>query len=257
MPLSVAQKQEITEVLSSFGLRDKEQLVYLALLSLGPSTTTPLARKARLRPTTAESIIKRLYNDGLVFATKHASRHIYTAHEPKHLKKILEKKLEEIQKIVPLLETLKKEHTTEAAVKIYYRERFNDIFDDLFAAKPVTVYEIVAPRQIQDILGEKYHFTKRRVEKNISLKSLRVEVEEIKKYSRASHQRELREAKFLPRELTFEASIFFWKQTVAIFTTRAEGTAVVITSPVLSQMMLQLFNLLWSISRPMETETTP
>ena len=76
---------------------------------------------------------------------------------------------------------------------------------------------------------------------------------EIKKYNQAKHTKELREAKFLPRELTFSCSVLCWDQHVAFFTAADEGVAWVVQSPSMSQMMRQIFDLLWSVSRRMET----
>jgi hypothetical protein len=115
------------------------------------------------------------------------------------------------------------------------------------------VYEIVSAKELQKILGEKFHFTKRRMQEKVRLKSLRVEKNEIKKYTRSIHEKELREAKFLPRELTFRSSMMFWDNKVAFFTTKEEGIAWIVESKVLSETMKQLFELLWSVSRRIET----
>ena len=85
------------------------------------------------------------------------------------------------------------------------------------------------------------------------LKSLRVEAREIKKYSAAIHAKEMREARFLPREFTFRASILFWDDTVAFFTTKDEGIAWTVQSPVIRELFQQVFDMLWSVSRKMET----
>jgi hypothetical protein len=128
-----------------------------------------------------------------------------------------------------------------------------DIFFEALKTKQKVIYEIVAAQELQDILGEKLHFTKRRLEKTIRLKSLRVEKREIKAYSKLRHIKELREARFLPRELTFSTSIMFWDNTVAFFTTNSEGLAWVVESGSLHTMVMQLFTLLWDVSRPMIT----
>ena len=138
-------------------------------------------------------------------------------------------------------------------IQVYFRERMTDIFHQALTSKNKLVYEIVAAKDIQDILGEKFHFTKRRVATNVHLQSLRVESREIKKYMAATHARELREAKFLPRELTFQCSIMFWDDTIAFFTTKEEGLAWTVQSSSLRETFQQIFTLLWSVSRKMET----
>lgn len=245
--------KEINEVLTDFGLKTKEQETYLALLSVGETTLTPLARKANLKPTTVQSVISRLTDLGLVKVTKRKSRHVYEAHDPVVLRRILERQTKNIATIIPMLREMRTESAAGSEIKVYYRERMADIFHEALASKSKLVYEIVSAKDLQEILGEKFHFTRRRVKNKVHLKSLRVEDREIKKYSKNTHIRELREAKFLPREMTFKASIMLWDDTVAFFTTRREGLAWTVESKVMAETVLQLFETLWSVSRRMET----
>lgn len=247
------QEKEITEILSRFGLKEKEQSVYMTLLQLGQITVTPLARAVGLPVTTVQSILLRLTETGLIFTTKRKSRHAYEAHDPVVLRRILERQAEEVAGIVPLLQSLKGDLMLSPKIKVYYRERMADIFHEALKSKNKLVYEIVSAQDLQEILGEKFHFTKRRVKNHVKLKSLRVEAYEIKKYSKKAHVRELREAKFLPRELSFRSSIMFWDNTVAFFTTKEEGLAWTVTSKTFRETVEQIFMLLWSVSRRMET----
>jgi len=248
-------KKELDETLTAFGLGDTERKTYLALLPMGTTTLTPLATRAGLKPTTVQSALARLVNHGLVEIGKRKSRSSFAALDPVVMRRILERRAEETARIIPALQSLRTASPTDTKIKVYYRERATDIFHQALAARSKTVREIVAARDIQDILGEKFHFTRRRVAKGVKLRSLRVEAREIKKYSAAAHLRELREARFLPRELTFRTSMMCWDDTVAFFTTKAEGLAWTVQSATLAETMRQLFELLWSVGRRMETAT--
>lgn len=240
-------------MLSRFGLREKEQAVYLALLPLGRTTLTPIARAAALPVTTVQSIMTRLTEAGLVSTAKRKSRLLYEADDPIVLRRLLERQAEEAAGVVPFLQKLRTEEGGLAKIKVYERERMTDIFHQALACKSKLVYEIVSARDIQDILGEKFHFTRRRLKHGVHLRSLRVEKREIKRYSADTHVRELREAKFLPAEMTFRCNFMFWDETVAFFTTKDEGLAWVVQSKAMAETMRQVFDLLWSISRKMET----
>lgn len=236
-----------------FGLNDKERAVYLALLPLGETSLTPLARSARLPITTVQSIVARLVDDGLVGVSKRKSRHLYEAHDPVILRRLLERQIEEAAGVIPHLQKLRAEEGGGARIRVYYRERVTDIFHQALAAKSKTLIEIVSPRNIQEILGEKFHFTRRRLKAGVALRSLRVEAREIKKYSKEAHARERREAKFLPRELNFRASLMCWDDTVAFFSAEDEGLAWTVESRSIAETVRQLFELLWSVGRTMET----
>src|SRR3990167_8988245 len=237
------QKQEITEVLTSFGFNPKDEYVYLALLEMGSTTLTPLSRKLSLPVTTIQSTMQRLVKKGVVDVTKNKSRSLFQAHHPDVFKTLLTEQAKSVAGILPLL----------ASIKTEKRERVTDILNESLNAKSKIVYEIVSAKEFQDVIGEKFHYSKRRVQKGIKLKSLRVRSQEIKQYSSATHARELREARFLPADLSFQASILFWDDTVAIFSTKSEGSHVMITSKTIREMIEQIFELLWSVSGKMET----
>ncbi len=247
-----AAAKEIAEVLARFGLNAKEQAAYLALLPLGETTLTPIARAARLPVTTAQSIMARLADAGLVAVTKRKSRTAYAAHDPVILRRLLERQIEEAAGIIPHLQKLRADERRPARIRVYERERMTDVFHLALAAKSKTILEIVSARDFQEILGEKFHFTRRRLKAGVRLRSLRVEKREIKKYSKEAHARELREAKFLPRELDFTASLMCWDDTVAFFSSKDEALAWTVESRSLAATVRQIFDLLWSVSRTME-----
>jgi len=240
-------------VLARFGLNAKEQAVYLALLPLGETTLTPIARAARLPVTTVQSIMARLVEAGLVAVSKRKSRHLYEAHDPVIMRRLLERQIEEAAGVIPHLQKLRAEEGGSARIRVYYRERMTDVFHQALSAKSKSLLEIVSAKDLQEILGEKFHFTRRRLKAGVRLRSLRVERHEIKRYSKETHARELREAKFLPRELSFKASLMCWDDTVAFFSSNDEGLAWTVESRSIAETVRQLFDLLWSVSRTMET----
>ncbi len=253
MPISKQENNEISEVLSSLGLNSKEQIIYKTVISLNQTTLTPIAKQAQLPLTTTQSIVERLVKQGFLNTTKSGSRHIYQASEPKLLEQKLLQQSKDFAAISPLLNELKTEKGGSTQIKIYYNDRIKDIFFQMLEAKTKIIYEIVSGEDIQKILGEKFHFSKRRVERNIYLKSLRVETHEIKKYSSRIHAKELREARFLPKELGFQTSIFFWDDTIAFFGSQNENLAWTIRSHAWTDTLKQLFSFLWQLSRPMIT----
>lgn len=253
MGLNKLQTVEIDELLSQFGLSDSEKKVYLALLPAGKMHLSPIARAVNFPVTTTQSVVSRLAQKGLIGISKQKSRQVYEAHDPVVIKKLLERQLEDAKNVIPMLQELMKDDTTGAKIKVYYRTRVTDIFHEALESRSKEIYEIVSAKDFQEVIGEKFHFTKRRVKKEIGLKSLRVESNEIKKYSKHTHRRELREAKFLPREIDFKSSVMFWDNKVAFFSTKSEGIAWTVESKVIFEMMKQIFEVLWSISRKMET----
>jgi sugar-specific transcriptional regulator TrmB len=252
--LNKKEQKEIGEVLSGLGLNEKEKAVYLALLEKGQGQSLSGAAKLVGMPlTSVKYVVTQLEKNGFVDITKKRTQNIYGAADPHLLKKILERKIQDVNDIIPILNKLKADGFDPARIRIYNRDRMSDIFLNALKAKEKLIYEIVSARDLQYILGEKLHFTRRRVEASVRLRSLRVEEYEIKRYNKRLHEKELREAKFLPRELSFRSSIMIWDDNCAFFTTKEEGLAWVVRSRTTAEMMRQLFDLLWSVSRRMET----
>lgn len=253
MALSQLEQREVFEVLERYGLAPRERDVYLALLRAGRTTITPLARLARLPVTTAQSILNRLVERGLVGVSKRASRTVYEPLDPVILRRLLERRIEDVAAIIPLLRSLKADTRGASRVRVVARDAINDALLESLACHERIVHEIVAAGPFQEVIGERLHYTRRRVAAGVRLRSLRVEAHEIKRYAKATHVRELREAKFLPAELTFAWSVFFWDNTVMLIAPPDEGFACIIESASLRGTVAQLFELLWSVSRRMET----
>src|SRR5512141_231895 len=119
--LSAAKRREIEEILSRFGLGENDRAAYLALLPLGEATLTPISRASGLRLTTAQSVMTRLADLGLVRVSKRRSRHAYEAHDPSVLRRILERQAEDLAGIIPDLKKLKAETAAAPKIRIYYR----------------------------------------------------------------------------------------------------------------------------------------
>lgn len=251
--ITMLQQREISEVLTGFGLGTREQDAYIALLQHGKTTMTPLARALNLPATTVQSVLSRLERIGLVDVTKQKSRSVFEAHDPVVLRRILEHKIQDVAGIIPLLSALKGESRAPTKIRVFTHDRIAEVLNASLRCKTKTVYEVVSADDFQESIGEKFHYTRKRVAEGIRLQSLRVEKYEIKKYNKSVHARELREAKFLPAELTFRSSILFWDDTVAFFTPREEGMCWTVESPAIHEMCSQIFALLWSVSRRMET----
>jgi len=253
MKLTQSQRKEITEVLSGFGFNQKDEQVYLALLEMGTSTLTPLSRKLRIPVTTVQSTLLRLQSKGVVMTTKRKSRSVFEAHEPSVFKDLLREQATAVASIVPLLQSLKATSNTQTQIRILERERVTEILNESLKSKDKQVLEIVSAKSFQELIGEKYHYTRRRLMQDVSLKSLRIRSTEVKKYNEGIHRQEQREARFLPPELTFSSSVLIWDQTVALLSTKSEGIHLLIKSPSLALMYRQIFDLLWSVSGKMDT----
>ncbi len=247
-------RAELTELLERFAVRPIEQQAYLHVLTYGPQTVSPIAKAIEAPVSTTQAVMDRLVRLGIMDFTLRGNRRVFQAADPVKFKRIAERHVQDATRLMDVLAVYRAEKPADLGrVRVYPRERIADVLHRILAAKSKEVWEIVSAHDMQELMGERFHFTKRRVQQGIRLKSLRVESKEIKRYSKLSHQRELREARFLPATTSFRASFALWDNTVVFYPVKREGMIVVIESVSLCEMLRELYEILWSVSRRMET----
>jgi HTH-type transcriptional regulator, sugar sensing transcriptional regulator len=113
----------IKESLSNIGLTQGEIDVYLALLELGLSTTGRITKGANISSSKVYEVLQRLINKGLVSYVIENGKHHYSATSAERLIDFLEDKKKEIsqdqdviKKIIPKLESKRKQHKEPEAI---------------------------------------------------------------------------------------------------------------------------------------------
>lgn len=116
--------------LEQLGLTEGESKVYMALLTLGPSTVGPIVKKSKIAYSNIYDVLQRLIEKGLAsFIIKEKTKH-FQAVEPMRIKDYLDKREAEIEKdkktfekLLPDLEKLKKFVGKEENVEIFIGEK--------------------------------------------------------------------------------------------------------------------------------------
>lgn len=118
--------EEIYRQLEDMGLSEKEAKVYVASLTLGPATVQQIANQADIKRVTAYVILESLSNLGLVAQTSHGKKTFFSAEDPASLRRLLDKKEQEIKQqrknlsdLVPDLYSLQKIAIDTPVVKYY------------------------------------------------------------------------------------------------------------------------------------------
>jgi len=79
--------------LAEYGLSEKESLVYLAMLELGPSSVQDIAKKAGVNRATTYVMIESLKRRGLMSTFDKGRKTFFVAESPEHLKRLSETEL--------------------------------------------------------------------------------------------------------------------------------------------------------------------
>ena len=99
---------DIIKILQKLGLTEKQAQVYLALLELGESGMTKIAKKANLKRPTVYLIIDELNLLGLTGEITKNKKKFYSAVHPKRLVEIAKFRAEQADKILPELVAIQK-----------------------------------------------------------------------------------------------------------------------------------------------------
>ena len=118
--------EQLLRQLEDMGLSAKEARVYVASLTLGPSTVQQIANHADIKRVTTYVILEALANLGLVSQTSHGKKTYFTAEDPSSLKRLLDKKQHELteqrknfESLLPDLASLQSIPAESPTVKFY------------------------------------------------------------------------------------------------------------------------------------------
>ena len=245
--------------LIELGFSDKEASVYLALLELGPATTSEISRVAKINRTTGYDILESLVNDGLVNPLGDAKIQKYAAENPDKVIVFLENKIKQSQEklkmaynLIPELLSVFNEKE-KPKIKFYEGvERVKEAFNDTLSAEiEIVGYAVGTDAFIA--VGEEYlrDYFKRRVAKNISVRVIAPDDPDTLKVI-ARDKEEMRESYVVPRDkfyFTTETNIYNDKVLIVSW---KEKFAVMIESKEIADAQKKVFELAWLGAKSIE-----
>ncbi len=241
----------LLETLEDIGLRDKKARVYLACLELGVASASEIAKMARISRTTIYEILNDLVLSGLISSSPKERGTLYSAESPEHLKELIKQKEKDINRILPELRSLFNLHETKPRVLFYEGvQGVRALFTETLLANDTTLRALLSVSDFNAFLGKEWfqEYTKKRVASGKKLLVVRPEDKEVGGLYPTSKQ-ENREVRYTPRGMEFGFSQYLYDSKVLLISTKKEGYGMIIESGEYHAMQLQLFNVLWSVSR--------
>ncbi|MFA5021844.1 MAG: helix-turn-helix domain-containing protein [Patescibacteria group bacterium] len=243
----VNQKQLI-----ELGFSPKEASVYLSLLELGPSTTTEIARKAKINRTTGYDILESLTSEGLVYLVGETKIQKYAAENPQKVIKFLENRIkkteEQLNAAHNLLPQLFSIYNTKEKPRVKFfegLEEMKEAFEDTLTAKGELLAYAVG-NDMYTAFNEKYFsdYFKKRTAKNISVRVIAPDDEGSKKVI-ANDAAELRTSRLVPKDkFYFSVETNIYNNKILIVSWK-EKFAVIIESEEISDAQRKIFELAW------------
>ena len=240
---------EIRQTLKNYGLADDEAKLYLAALKTGESSLAIIAKEAGIKRSSAYSFAKSLEQKGLLGSFKMRSGLRFVASPPFTLAKQLERRIDEVKKILPELNGLSGKLRAKPKITFYEgKEGYYTILNESLEQTGGSVRHIGSLKKMYDVVTKEYDsgfYIPLRLKNRIRFKALYYETE-----SRGvleSDPRELREIRYLPIECYIPTSTFIYCNTVAVMTSKEELICYKVESEEIAESEKQKFDLIWNL----------
>lgn len=237
-------------VLKKLGFSDKSAKIYLALLSLGPSSVRTLAGHAGLNRGTTYDALKWLQEQGIVSFYKEKSKQHFVAEHPERLHSILRNREEELNRthrklesFIPELVALHNSGGERPVAKYFSSTELSQILEDVLKTcenSEEKMYRIYSVEGIREYLYEDFPtFSDVRVAKGIGVKVIAI--------GEGGELRGLDERRWLNSKTDTPTYIFIYPGKTAYISLNAkeQPVGVVIENGGVSQTQRIIFDNLW------------
>lgn len=239
--------------LNELGLTEEKAKVYLAVLELGGSYVSAVAKKAGVHRVNCYKILDDLARQGLLSAfTKNRVKY-YAVESPKILVQQQEERLKLAKGLLPELFAVTNALAYKPKIQYYEgRDGIKNIFEDTLAAeKEMLGYTNL--KEIPQIVSEEYlrEYARRKIEKGIKTRMLSPISKDALRYLKCYYPKgfdpNLVEIFFInSKEFPFEYEINIYGNRVSIISLNpAELMGMVIESPLFAKTQRAIFNLAW------------
>lgn len=173
------------DLLKTLGFSDKTAKIYLALLSLGPSSVRSLAEFCGLNRGTIYDNLKWLQEKGVVNYYQKDTKQYFVAEDPEKLRQLVKNQQAELaeadqklEKTVPELQALYNRGGERPVARYYERKEINQILEDVLNICEQTgenLYRIYSAVGIREYLYDNFEtFSDVRIAKGIAVKVIAI-----------------------------------------------------------------------------------
>jgi len=238
----------LSKILQSYGLSDKQAKVYLACLELGSASVQHIAGKAELSRSTVYEILEHLGREGFVTTFNKKKIKYFSAEDPMQVVRLAESKVSTLRDALPELNAIAGQFRKRPTVRYYQGTEQMKIVLEEILEEADEVMSFAAPEDLFRELGDYFYgFVKRRIAKKIPVRMIGVESEKTREREKLGIK-EIRTVHVIPNIYPFHCSKWIWKNKIAMFSFVGDLVAVVIESKELADMEKAMFNHLWDRS---------
>ncbi len=245
------------------GLSEKEAKVYLALLELGSSSVTEIARRARVTRTNTYHLLNALQSYGLVSSTEsESSKAVFSAEKPDRLLYMMKERLDkadrryrEVEQILPDLRSIY--HDPEQKLRVRYYEGVEGIitaYEDTLSSKGKILGYASVEQQHSFFPGYFPEYYERRTKKDIPVECFLAESEDSLRI-KSLDRKHKRTTLIIPKKYSISPEINIYDDKVAILSLK-EKFGVSIESHEVADAFKKMFALAYERAGQYDKEIT-
>lgn len=234
--------------LKKLGLNQKEQETYFAILQLEKATANEIARKSGIKRPTTYDILYRLQSQGFIYETEENGKRKYIANAPEKLINIIEDQKRELEKDLPILNSIFNTNPKKAKVAYFDGyEGIKQLYEDTLISlkKDDEILAYVTNETIKYLQDYSLDYVRRRVEKGIKLRGIYQDKLDLKQYLKQNKEH-LRTSKVVS-EKTFpiKNEINIYADKIIIITYSPEPYGILIESKEVALTQRSIFEMAW------------
>lgn len=231
--------------LKNLGLNDIEADIYFALLKLGGSQASKIAKDVGIKRTTIYPILKKLAEGGFVTVYFKKNRRYYYAQKPQRVAALFGKKLDSFYAMIPMLEQIEKKETQMTGLRfVETLDELKQFYIGILDEYRDKEYHIIGSAHGWEDLDNEWfqQYRHDRARNNIRTKLLLTAESQM-----VSPQDDdlLRDVRFLPEKYSFTSIIDIFEDKILIVSADLSAVAVVIQISAMQDIFRSIFDMLW------------
>lgn len=248
--------QEIREFLRKLELNSKEIKVYLVGLKNGSMHASDIAKECELSRPNAYDIVKKLQDKGLCHQLGSAYGRKFKMSSGKELKELVERQKKEseeleneLEDILPLIQGMQGRFYEPYPQIEFFEgvEGIKQILERSLQCEGKNVDAAVSVKKWVDFIGKEFtnYYVKKRVEHDITSRTLRLKGGEIDEPFYRKHKEQKRQVRYAPAGMKLDATILLWDDKVALISTKKENVGILMHSKDYSSTLKSWFEFVW------------
>jgi len=236
------------QTLQELGLTRTEAAAYLALIQLGGSQASAVAKHLGIKRTTIYDVLSSLTKKGFAAVYFRQNKRIYHPQKPQRVADHFEKKLEAFTNIISDLASIEKQQAHAVGLRVIQsKAELQQFYLDIIEEYPGKSYDIIGSTTgWTGALGEAFveRFRRERAKAKIHTRLLL-------SFDTLPHTTApdlLRDWRLLPKHYRFESTIDIFPEQVLIISPHFSALAVVIDSPIMVDIFHSIFEIIWSFA---------